>query len=146
MPRRVPAALGPHRRPTQRPLGDRQAILVTTPDRRIHGAASNTAAGTRFAVLPTQTMTTLRGTYMHSRYRSVRYLVPPSNNYHQVGFITTMSTDEMKFIRAEALIRLNRAAEALALINPTRVAAGLRPVTVSGPPPGADCVNVGSCS
>jgi hypothetical protein len=139
---------GEYQRWLQRPLGDRQAILVTTPDRRIHGAASNTSAGTVFAVLPTQTMTTLRGTYMHSRYRSTRYLRPPANNYHQVGFITTMSLDEMKFIRAEALLRLGRRAEAVALLNPTRVAAGLRPVTVDGPPAGRDCVprrDDGSC-
>jgi hypothetical protein len=131
---------GEYQRWLARPLGQRQAILVTTPDRRVHGAAGNTTAGTYFAVLPTQTMTTVRGTFMHSRYRSQRFLRPPANNYHQVGLITTMSLDEMKFIRAEALFRLGRLNEVVALLNPTRVAAGLRPVTTAGPPAGADCV------
>jgi hypothetical protein len=59
-----------------------------------------------------------------------------------------MSVDEMKFIKAEALYRLGRLTEVLPLINPTRVAAGLKPVTVDGPPPGRDCVprkDDGSC-
>jgi hypothetical protein len=54
----------------------------------------------------------------------------------------------MKFIRAEALWRVGRAAEAAALINLTRVAANLRPVDVNGPPAGRDCVpkrNDGTC-
>jgi hypothetical protein len=122
------------------PTEQRNAILITTPDRRIHAAGGNQTQGLYFAVLPTQTMTTVRGTYMHSRYRNVRYLRPPTNNYHQIGLITTMSVAEMRFIRAEALLRLGRRAEAAALINPTRIAAGLRPVTDAGPPAGADCV------
>jgi hypothetical protein len=51
-----------------------------------------------------------------------------------------MSMDEMKFIRAEALFRVGRFTDAAALINPTRVAAGLRPADANGPPAGADCV------
>jgi hypothetical protein len=131
---------GEYQRWLARPLGERAQITIVTPDRRIHAASGPTAAGTRFAFLPTQSMSTANGTYMHSRYRSIRYLVPPANNYHLTGLITTMSVDEMKFLRAEALLRLNRLAEAAALINPTRVAAGLPPVTVTGPPHGRACV------
>ena len=59
-----------------------------------------------------------------------------------------MSVDEMKFIRAEALYRLGRLAEAAALINQTRTLHNLKPVGVTGPPAGADCVprrDDGSC-
>lgn len=139
---------GEYQRWLARPLGERAQITVVTPDRRIHAASGPTAAGTRFAYLPTQSMSTANGTYMHSRYRSIRYLVPPANNYHLTGLITTMSIDEMKFLRAEALLRLNRLSEAAALINPTRVASGLPPVTVTGPPDGRACVpkrDDGSC-
>ncbi|MCU0635717.1 MAG: RagB/SusD family nutrient uptake outer membrane protein, partial [Gemmatimonadaceae bacterium] len=139
---------GAYQRWLTTPTDQRNAILITTPDRRIHAASGNQAQGTYFAVLPTQTMTTVRGTYMHSRYRNIRFLRPPLNNFHQIGLITTMSVAEMRFIRAEALFRLGRRAEAAAIINPTRVAAGLRPVTDAGPPPGADCVprrDDGSC-
>ncbi len=139
---------GEYQRWLARPLGSRAQITVVTPDRRIHAASGPTVAGTRFAYLPTQSMSTVNGTYMHSRYRSVRYLVAPSNNYHTTGLIHTMSVDEMKWIRAEALLRLNRQAEAVALINPTRIAAGLPAVTVAGPPAGQACVpkrEDGSC-
>ena len=47
----------------------------------------------------------------------------------------------MDLLKAEGLIRLGRAAEALPLINKTRVANGqLPPVTTSGPPDEAGCV------
>lgn len=85
-------------------------------------------------------MTTVRGTYMLSRYRNIRYLVPPLNNYHQTGLITTMSLDEMKFLKAEALWRLNRRTEAAALINPSRLASNLPAVDENGPPAGRACV------
>jgi hypothetical protein len=52
-----------------------------------------------------------------------------------------MSPLEMDFIRAEALFRLGRKAEAAAIINKTRVANGKLPeVTVDGPPAGRACV------
>lgn len=131
---------GEYQRWLGRSLADRAQITIVTPDRRIHGAAGPTTAGTYFAYLPNQTMSTANGTYMHSRYRNIRYLLPPANNWHLVGLITTMSVDEMKFIRAEALFRLGPLPEAVALINPTRVAAGLKAVTIDGPPAGRDCV------
>lgn len=131
---------GEYQRWLGRSINEKNQITIVTPDRRIHGAAGPTTAGTYFAYLGTQTMPTTRGTYPHSRYRNIRYLVAPTNNYHQTGMITTMSADEMKFIRAEALYRLNRRTEAAALINTTRATAGLKAVDVNGPPAGRDCV------
>ncbi len=119
-------------------LDDRVSFRVVTPDRRIQGATPTTN-GTDYGYLANQTMSSANGTYMHSRYRSIKYLLSGSN-YYQTGLITTMSVAEMKFIRAEALYRLGRLAEAAALLNPTRVAANLKPVTASGPPAGRDCV------
>jgi hypothetical protein len=47
----------------------------------------------------------------------------------------------MDLLKAEALLRLNRAADAVPLVNRTRVANGeLPPVTVEGPPNAAGCV------
>jgi hypothetical protein len=52
-----------------------------------------------------------------------------------------MSLTEMRLLKAEALIRLGRAAEAVPLINVTRVANGqLPPVTIDGPPDTPGCV------
>ena len=49
-----------------------------------------------------------------------------------------MTVTEMEFLKAEALIRLNRAAEALPYINASRAVGGLPPATVNG-------VSGGSC-
>ncbi len=130
---------GEYQRWLAKPLSERNQFTIITPDRRIHGTTT-TSAGRYFAYLPTQTMTTVRGTYMLSRYRNIRYLVPPLNNYHQTGLITTMSLDEMKFLKAEALWRLNRRTEAAALINPSRLASNLPAVDENGPPAGRACV------
>jgi hypothetical protein len=134
------------------PLDQRDAILIYTPDRRISNttvsASAQPAPPVKFARPPSQTMTTVRGTYMRSNYLSTTFRTPPTLNYHQIGLIRTMTVDEMKYIRAEALYRLNRRAEVPALLNPTRVAAGLQPVTVDGPPAGPLCVprkDDGSC-
>jgi hypothetical protein len=52
-----------------------------------------------------------------------------------------MLVSEMDLLKAEALIRLGRAAEAVPLINKTRIANGqLPPVTVDGPPDEPGCV------
>ncbi len=131
---------GEYQRWLSRTIGDRAQITVVTPDRRIHASTGATVAGTRFAYLPTQSMSTVNGSYMHSRYRSVRFLVPPLNNFHSTGLIATMTPDEMKYLRAEALFRLNRRPEVIALLNPTRTASGLPAVTVDGPPAGRACV------
>jgi hypothetical protein len=120
------------------PLANRTAFIITTPDRRIHGATNN-VAGTRFTRLTSTMGSAANGAYLLSWYRSTRYLNTAADSGNR-AFIQVISMDEMKFIRAEALFRVGRFAEAAALINPTRVAAGLRPVDANGPPPGRDCV------
>jgi hypothetical protein len=80
-----------------------------------------------------------RGTYLRSYYFYHRW---GKGTSFDTGPITIMSVAEMDLLKAEALIRLNRAPEALTLINKTRVAnGGLLPVTISGAPGTApDCV------
>lgn len=127
------------------PLGERAAVTFITPDRRIHGAGGPTTSGTIFRYLSSQTMPTTRGTHLHSNYRSIKY--GTNANAYNTAVLSTMTPTEMNFIKAEALMRLGRAAEALPLINPSRVAAGLPAATVDGVS-GAACVprkNSGAC-
>lgn len=128
------------------PLAGRAAITVTTPDRRIHGA-TNTTTGTRFIRQTTSMSSATNGPYLTSQYRSIRYLNTAADSGNRALYLY-VSMDEQKYIRAEALWRLSRFAEAAALINPTRVAANLKPVDANGPPAGRDCVpraDDGSC-
>lgn len=137
------------------PLDNRDAFILATPDKRFSNVVRSATlpsnvhpAGTRFRRLPNQTMTVVRGTYMRSNYHSFRYQTPPSNIFHSTGLLPWLMTDEIKYLRAEALFRLNRRADVLPLLNPTRVAAGLAPVTVNGPPNNPSCVprkNNGDC-
>jgi hypothetical protein len=120
------------------PLSARTAFTITTPDRRIHGA-TNSTAGTRFTRLTSTMGSASNGLYLTSSYRSTRYLNSAADSGNR-AFIPTISMDEQKFIRAEALYRLGRKAEAATLINPTRIAANLKPVDENGPPAGRDCV------
>jgi hypothetical protein len=128
----------------QTPLEQRDAFLVGTPDRRISNAFVSTNANPPAPAIiarPTsQTMPTARGTYMRSNYLGTKHRNPPALNFWSTGLYASMTTEEMKFLRIEALFRLNRRAEVLPLLNPSRVAAGLKPVTVDGPPAGGDCV------
>lgn len=121
------------------PVATRVPITIVTPDRRIHGAAGPTTAGTRFAYQTTNMTNGVDAPWLASRYRSTRYFnaAADSGNRALVPFATL---DEQKFIKAEALYRLGRGTEAAALINPTRVAAGLKAVDANGPPAGRDCV------
>lgn len=121
-----------------RTIADRTAFTITTPDRRIHGA-TNTTAGTRFTRLTATMGSATNGPYLTSSYRSIRYLNTAADSGSR-AFIPAMSREEMKFIRAEALARLGRGVEAAALINPTRIAANLAPITASGPPNDRACV------
>ncbi|MBC8086124.1 MAG: hypothetical protein H7Z40_02580 [Phycisphaerae bacterium] len=121
-----------------RSLQDRGVIRITTPDRRIHGA-TNLLRGTRFEYRTVAMGSASLGSYLTSSYRSFRYLNATSDS-GRTAFHRLVSRGEMDMIRAEALYRLGRGTEAAALINTSRVAAGLKPVTASGPPAGADCV------
>jgi hypothetical protein len=124
---------GAYQRWLAAPLEQRVEFQVRTPDRRVHGAGGPATAGKYFSQPASQTQNQARGTYLLSRYRGQRY----GTNYYQTGFIPTMTLVEMDLIRAEALLRLNRAAEAVPLINKTRTATGttggeLPPVTAAG--------------
>jgi hypothetical protein len=80
-----------------------------------------------------------RGTYLRSFYHYHRW---GKGTSFDTGPIPIVTVTEMDLLKAEALIRLNRAAEAVTLINKTRVANGqLLPVTIAGVPGVApDCV------
>ncbi|MBL0891805.1 MAG: hypothetical protein IBJ19_14485, partial [Gemmatimonadaceae bacterium] len=79
-----------------------------------------------------------RGTYRWSHYYYLRAGVDLT---WQTGAQVAMTVAEMDLLKAEALIRLGRAAEAVPLINKTRVANGqLPPVTLDGPPNEPGCV------
>ena len=87
-----------------------------------------------------------RGTHLRSFYYFYRY---GAGTTHNNGPIVTISIEEMNLLKAEALIRLNRANEAIPLINATRVANGkLPPVDINGPPNEPGCVprkTTGAC-
>ena len=130
-------------------VATRSSIQIFTPDRRISNTTLTipiTGVGRINRV--TSTMgSAANGAYLTSQYRHVRYLNAAADSGSRT-FVPIISVQEMQFIRAEALWRLGRFAEAAAIINPTRVAAGLRPVDANGPPPGRDCVprrDDGSC-
>jgi hypothetical protein len=125
---------------------NRRPFIVATPDRRIHAAGNSTVSGTVFTYVAQQAMSANKGVYLQSNYRSVKYGTVSDTG--ERGVNSTMTPREMTLLRAEALIRLNRAVEAVPLINETRTPAGLKAVTVDGPPKDASCVprrNDGTC-
>jgi len=73
-----------------------------------------------------------RGTYLRSFYFYHRW---GRGTSFESGPIPIITVTEMDLLKAEALIRLGRAAEAIPLINKTRVAAGQLPaVDINGAP------------
>lgn len=126
------------------PIAQRTAFVIATPDLRIRNATTPAPTVPTPAPIRIQRVTTTMGSaanapYITSFYRNVRYLNVAADSGSRT-FVPVITVQEMQFIRAEALFRLNRFAEAAAIINPSRVAAGLRPVGVDGPPAGRDCV------
>ena len=120
------------------PSENRMPFQIVTPDRRIHGAAGPTTMGKYFGYHVHNIWPESRGTYRWSWYYFHRD--GTGDSWH-VGPQVVISKTEMNLMKAEALIRLNRAEEAVPLINLTRVANGeLPPVTVEGPPLGDECV------
>lgn len=116
---------------------DRMPFKIETPDQRIHGSDGE-EEGSYFGYSDDTLFPEDRGTYRWSYYYYHRDGL--GDSWH-VGPQVTISRTEMDLLKAEALIRLNRADEAVPLINKTRVAnGGLPPVTVEGPPEGPDCV------
>jgi hypothetical protein len=120
------------------PFASRAAFQIRTKDRRIHAATGPTAAGKYVGYNASNIFQIARGTYRFSHYY---YRRNGTGDSWQTGPQPAVTVTEMNLLKAEALIRLNRAAEAVPLINLTRVANGeLPPVTVDGPPDGPGCV------
>lgn len=123
---------------TNTPLTSRQPFQIVTKDRRIQGAGGPSTPGKYIGYNKSSIGAASRGTYRYSYYY---YLRNGTGTSWQNGPTPDMTMAEMNLLKAEALIRLGRAAEAVPLINLTRVANGqLPPVTLSGPPVGPGCV------
>jgi hypothetical protein len=120
------------------PINNRTPFQIRTKDRRIHAASGPTAPGRYFGYNQSTIFAAARGTYRYSYYY---YLRNGTGNTWETGPQLALTVAEMDLLKAEALIRLGRAAEAVPLINKTRVANGqLPPVTVAGPPDEPGCV------
>ncbi|HWJ14396.1 MAG TPA: hypothetical protein VNS10_11685, partial [Gemmatimonadaceae bacterium] len=128
------------------PVANRVAFQLRTQDRRIVGA-DGVSTGSYFNYNTTISFyNPTRGTYLQSYYYYIRYGAGTS---YQNGPLAAIGRTEMDMLKAEGLIRLNRASEAVPLINKTRVANGKLPaLDVSGPPNVAGCVprkTTGAC-
>jgi hypothetical protein len=120
------------------PVATRQPFQIRTKDRRIQAAGGPAVAGTYVGYNQNTIFAVARGTYRWSYYF---YRRNGTGTTWQSGAQPALTVTEMNLLKAEALIRLNRAAEAVPLINVSRVAQGqLPPVTVDGPPDEAGCV------
>lgn len=123
---------------TNTALTSRQPFQIRTKDRRIQGAGGPTTAGRYVGYNATSVGAASRGTYRYSYYYYSRLGTGTS---WQTGPTPDMTRTEMDLIKAEALIRLGRASEAVTLINKTRIANGQLPaVTIDGPPDEPGCV------
>lgn len=121
-----------------KPVSQRTPFQMRTRDRRIQGPAGPTDPGKYFVYNRNDIFAAARGTYRYSHYAFTRWGTGTS---WETGPLATLTVTEMDLLKAEALIRVGRAAEAVPLINKTRVANGqLPPVTVEGPPNEAGCV------
>jgi hypothetical protein len=120
------------------PVESRVAFQMRTKDRRIQGPTGPASQGKYVGYNNNNIFAASRGTYRYSHYAFFRY---GTGTTWQAGPQPAMLVSEMDLLKAEGLIRLNRAAEALPLINRTRVANGeLPPVTIDGPPNTPGCV------
>lgn len=120
------------------PVQDRVAFQISTQDRRIQGATGPASQGKYVGYNLNNIFTASRGTYRFSWYYFHRF---GTSDTWQTGPLTALTVTEMDLLKAEGLIRLGRAVEAIPLINKTRVANGeLPPVTIDGPPDLPGCV------
>jgi hypothetical protein len=120
------------------PLESRQPFQMRTRDRRIQGATGPTSPGRYMGYNLNNIFAVARGTWRYSHYYFHRF---GTGETWQSGPLTALTVTEMDLLKAEALIRLGRAGEAVPLINKSRVANGqLPPVTVEGPPNEPGCV------
>jgi len=116
----------------------RMPFQIRTKDRRIAGAGGKATPGKYVGYNQNNIFAADRGSYRWSHYY---YLRAGTELTWQTGTQVAMTVTEMDLLKAEALIRLGRASEALPLINKSRVANGqLPPVTLDGPPNEAGCV------
>lgn len=123
---------------TSTPLGSRAAFQIRTKDRRIQGSGGPATQGLYVGYNLNNIFDPTRGPWRFSHYA---YFRNGTGTTWQSGTQLAMAVSEMDLLKAEALIRLNRAAEAVPLINKTRVANGqLPPVTIAGPPDEPGCV------
>jgi hypothetical protein len=125
-------------------LDARTPFTMATKDRRIQPKtvilAADTAAlfGKYFGHHRATIWAASRGIYHRTFYFYHRF---GRGNTWETGPQLVLTVTEKNLLRAEALIRLGRAADAVPLINLTRVANGeLDPVTVDGPPNVPGCV------
>jgi hypothetical protein len=117
-------------------------IMLNVQDRRIISSPTANCTNAQANALATEGR--YMGCHLNAVFAAARGTGQQSYYYfHRLGRQTAwntgplliMTVDEMNLLKAEALIRLNRPAEALPLINRTRVAnGGLPPVTVDGAP------------
>jgi hypothetical protein len=120
------------------PLTSRAGFQIKTKDRRIQAASGPADAGKYVGYNASNIFAVSRGTWRFSHYYFKRY---GTGSTWQNGPQPALTVTEMNLLKAEALIRLGRASEAVPLINLTRVANGqLPPVSVDGPPDEAGCV------
>lgn len=120
------------------PVENRVAFQIRTQDRRIQGTTGPASVGKYFGYNASNIFAASRGSYRYSHYYYKRDGV---GNTWTTGPQPALTVAEMRLLKAEALIRLGRATEAVPLINVTRVANGeLPPVTIDGPPDVAGCV------
>ena len=120
------------------PLNDRVAFQLETTDQRIQAAGDPDAPGKYMGYYKANIGSAARGSWRYSWYYYHRF---GTGDSWQTGAQPALTVAEMDLLKAEALIRLNRADEAVPLINKTRVAnGGLPPVTIDGPPDEQGCV------
>lgn len=117
---------------------NRVGFQLRTRDRRIQGAGGPATPGKYMGYNRNDIFNPSRGSYRFSWYYFHRFGTGTS---WQDAPLTALTVAEMDLLKAEALIRLGRAEEAVPLINRTRTANGeLAPVTVAGPPDEPGCV------
>jgi len=120
------------------PNDSRQPFQMRTRDRRIQGATGPTSSGSYLLYNLNNLFAVARGSWRFSHYAYVR---TGAGTTWQTGPQLELSVAEMDLLKAEALIRLGRASEAVPLINKTRIANGQLPaVTIDGPPIAPGCV------
>jgi hypothetical protein len=117
------------------PLNQREKFKITTPDRRITGAASDSANGVYFVYRATDPFDRAYGPYHGTYYQWRRITATNTGNW------PTISRVELNLYKAEALARTNDGAGAAALANLRRMSIGQLPaLTATGPANSPTCV------